>query len=72
MGAAVGVVGCLQAAEVLKILLGLAGKEGSVLDIDALRGSTRRLRFDPREGCPSCRGRTSTAKVGSERRGQGA
>jgi molybdopterin/thiamine biosynthesis adenylyltransferase len=53
LGAVTGVVGSLQAAEVLKLLLGLPVEAG-LLQYDALAGSLRRVRFERREDCAAC------------------
>ncbi len=49
-----GVVGSLQAAEVIKLVLGMVDLRGRLLTVDIKDASTRALRFtrDPR--CPTC------------------
>ncbi len=52
LGALPGVVGTLQATEVLKLLLGIGEPLiGRVLRLDALAGRVRELRFGRRAGC---------------------
>ena len=54
-GAVAGVVGTMQATEVLKELLGLGeGLAGSLLLYDALSASVRRIRAKRDPDCPLC------------------
>ena len=64
LGAAVGVVGCIQAAEAVKLLTG-AGEPlfGRVLSIDTLSMNTRVTSgFERDPSCPGCGGLKSTAE----------
>ena len=55
LGAVAGVVGSLQATEVLKELLGLgSGLSGRLLLYDALSAETRSISFARRADCPAC------------------
>lgn len=55
LGAVAGVVGSLQATEVLKELLGLgSGLAGRLLLYDALSAETRSISFARRADCPAC------------------
>ena len=55
LGAVAGVVGSLQATEVLKELLGLgSGLSGRLLLYDALSAETRLISFARRTDCPVC------------------
>jgi len=55
LGAVAGVVGTLQAVEVLKERLGIGESlSGTLLIYDALRASFHRIRFTKDENCPSC------------------
>jgi adenylyltransferase/sulfurtransferase len=57
LGALVGVVGSLQAAETLRILLRLDGsRPGGLLQIDVITGTFRRLVFETRSDCAACAG----------------
>jgi adenylyltransferase/sulfurtransferase len=55
LGAMCGVIGSLQAVEVMKVLLG-AGETltGRLLTVDAMGGSVRELMFRRDPGCPVC------------------
>lgn len=56
LGAVAGVVGTLQAVEVLKELLGLGdGLDGTLLIYDALRTRFHRIRIAKDPDCPNCR-----------------
>jgi molybdopterin-synthase adenylyltransferase len=56
LGAVAGVVGTLQAVEVLKELLGLGDSlDGTLLIYDALRTRFHRIRIAKDADCPSCR-----------------
>ena len=60
LGVLPGVIGCIQATEAIKLLLGVGEPlVGRLLTYDALEGSfhTYRVRRDP--GCPSCGARTN-------------
>lgn len=50
----VGVVGSLQAAEVIKLVVGMADLRGRLLAVDVKAGSTRTLQFDRDPRCPCC------------------
>jgi molybdopterin-synthase adenylyltransferase len=55
LGAFCGVVGSLQATEVIKELLGIGESlAGWLLVCDGLRGTFRRIRVRPDPGCPLC------------------
>lgn len=55
LGAVAGVVGTLQATEVLKELLGLGdGLSGTLLMYDALRADFHRIRIKRDPDCPTC------------------
>lgn len=55
LGPAAGVMGCLQAVEVVKELLGTGeGLSGTLLLYDALYADFRRIRLARRAGCPVC------------------
>jgi adenylyltransferase/sulfurtransferase len=55
LGVLPGIVGTLQAAEALKILLGIGRPlVGRLLLIDALAMDFREMRIEPRGGCPGC------------------
>jgi adenylyltransferase/sulfurtransferase len=55
LGAVAGVVGTLQATEVLKELLGIGeGLSGTLLMYDALRASFHRVKVPKDPACPTC------------------
>ena len=55
LGAVAGVMGTLQATEVLKELLGLGDSlSGRLMIYDALSGEVRTLKAKPRDDCPLC------------------
>jgi adenylyltransferase/sulfurtransferase len=55
MGAMAGVIGSLQALEVLKEILGIGlSLAGALLLVDGLLGHTRRLRLAKNPACPCC------------------
>lgn len=55
LGAVAGVIGTLQAVEVLKLLLGLGEPlAGRLLLYDALSASIEEVRYRRRPNCPSC------------------
>ena len=61
LGAVAGVVGTLQATEVLKEILSLGDSlSGSLMIYDALRTSFYRIRVPRDPNCPSCGGQTGT------------
>jgi len=67
IGPVPGVIGCFQAAEAMKVLLGrgepLAGR---ILEVDLLAGSVRTIQVRPRTGCPACaRASWSRARKGA-------
>ena len=49
-----GVVGSLQAAAVLRLLLGVPGGGGRFVAVDVKEGGTRTLRFERDPACPAC------------------
>ncbi len=49
-----GVVGSLQAAEVLKLLWGIPALVGRFVAVDIKQGATKTLRFDSDPACPCC------------------
>jgi adenylyltransferase/sulfurtransferase len=54
----VGVVGALQAAEALKLLMGIGlSLSGRLLLYDALAAEWRQIRLKRDPACPVCRGR---------------
>lgn len=55
IGPVPGVIGCFQAGEALKVLLG-CGKPlaGRILEVDILEGSVRSIGVRPRRGCAAC------------------
>jgi molybdopterin/thiamine biosynthesis adenylyltransferase len=56
LGAVAGVVGTLQAVEVLKEILGLGNSlDGTLLIYDALRTQFHRIRIAKDQDCPACR-----------------
>jgi sulfur-carrier protein adenylyltransferase/sulfurtransferase len=64
LGAVPGIIGALQAAEILKLLLGVGEPLiGRLLIFDALRGEFRSLRFEKDPECPAC-GRDRDALAG--------
>jgi molybdopterin-synthase adenylyltransferase len=60
LGPVVGVLGALEAALALQLLLGEARAAGVLWSYEALSGSLRRRRMRPRPGCPLCEGRITT------------
>jgi adenylyltransferase/sulfurtransferase len=57
LGPAAGVLGCLQAVEVVKEIIGIGDSlSGTLVLYDALGTALRRVRFARREGCPLCGG----------------
>jgi molybdopterin/thiamine biosynthesis adenylyltransferase len=53
-----GIVGCMQAAEALKLIMGIGDNlVGRLLLIDALSGEFRTVRFKRDPACPECRTR---------------
>lgn len=57
LGALAGVVGLMQAMEVLKLVLGIGRPLlGSMLLYDGLNASTRQLRLERQASCPACGG----------------
>lgn len=61
LGAVAGVIGTLQAVEVLKELLGIGESlSGTLLLYDALRAGFHRVRFARDETCPGCGGSPAT------------
>ncbi len=65
MGAFCGVVGSLQATEVIKEILGIGDSlAGWLLLADALSGTFRRIRVPPDPGCPLCGDAPSIVDLG--------
>ncbi|HEV8679283.1 MAG TPA: ThiF family adenylyltransferase, partial [Stellaceae bacterium] len=62
LGAVAGVMGTLQAVEVLKELLGLGDSlDGTLLIYDALRAHFHRIRIAKDPECPTCGTATASA-----------
>jgi len=62
LGAIAGVLGTLQAVEVLKELLGLGDSlDGTLLIYDALRARFHSIRIPKDVDCPTCGARTAVA-----------
>jgi sulfur-carrier protein adenylyltransferase/sulfurtransferase len=60
LGVMPGIMGCLQASETLKLILGLGQPlSGQLLLFDALSGDFRKLRLVPDPACPDCAGQAS-------------
>lgn len=57
LGPVVGVLGALEAALALSLLLGKRGAAGTLFSYDALAGSLRRRKLGRRPGCALCEGR---------------
>lgn len=55
LGAAVAVIGGLLARTALDLARGAPGGELLVVDDAAISAAPRRVRYNPRPGCPSCR-----------------
>lgn len=51
-----GIVGCIQAAEALKLLIGLPGLQGRLIRMNALTMEWRETRLAPDPHCPVCFG----------------
>ncbi len=65
LGAVAGVMGTLQAVEVLKELLGIGESlDGTLLMYDALRAAFHRVAVPKDPDCPSCGGSTSLSLAG--------
>ncbi|HET6520044.1 MAG TPA: molybdopterin-synthase adenylyltransferase MoeB [Geminicoccaceae bacterium] len=70
LGALAGVMGCLQATEVLKELLGIgASLSGTLVLYDALDTELRRIRVRRDPDCPLCGGGAAAAATGEDGRG---
>ena len=56
LGALAGVIGAMQAAEAIKLLLGAGGRapDGRLVTYDAWTGRTREIEVSPRTGCTGC------------------
>ncbi len=54
LGPLVGVVGALQAAEAIKLLLGLTGPPGALWTFDLYRGRARVVMIPTHSSCPVC------------------
>ena len=60
----VGIIGCMQAAEALKLLVGIRSNAVNRLAIyDGLSGDWRHMRLTRDPGCPVCGGNMATAAV---------
>ena len=57
IGPAPFVIGSLEAAEAMKILVGAEEVNRDLIFIDVWRGTFQRLRVNPRQDCPACQGR---------------
>jgi len=57
IGPAPFVIGSLEAAEAMKILVGAEEVNHDLIFIDVWRGTFQRLRVNPRQDCPACQGR---------------
>lgn len=58
IGSLCGVVGCLQATEVIKLILGLGTPlENRLLFFDGLRGTWEEMEVRKRQDCPDCGGK---------------
>jgi molybdopterin/thiamine biosynthesis adenylyltransferase len=58
IGSICGVVGCLQATEVIKLILGLGTLlENRLLFFDGLRGTWEEIEVGKRQDCPDCGGK---------------
>ena len=67
LGPLAGVIGCLQAVEVLKILLGHAGTlHGGLLTLDGSSMKSRRLQFSRNPNCAICGDRPSILELREE------
>ncbi|MFO1152402.1 MAG: molybdopterin-synthase adenylyltransferase MoeB [Rhodospirillales bacterium] len=72
LGAFCGVIGSLQATEVIKELLGIGESlAGWLLVCDGLRGTFRRIRVRPDPGCPLCGERPVIGDLGEDLSGDG-
>jgi adenylyltransferase/sulfurtransferase len=55
MGAAVGMLGCISALEVLKLIAGIGETlTGRLLIVDGLGGRFREMTAERNPGCPVC------------------
>lgn len=63
LGPVVGVLGALEAALAVQLLLGEARAAGVLWSYEALSGRLRRRRVRARPGCPLCEGRISTLEA---------
>lgn len=62
LGVMPGIMGCLQASETLKLLLGIGRPlSGQLLLFDALGAEFRKVRLVPDPACPDCKGRSGPA-----------
>ncbi len=73
LGPLVGMVGSVQAAEAIKLLVGMGEPlTGRLLSVDALRMQWQTIRFRQDPGCPVCSRRARPAVARSVRADQGA
>ncbi|MFO1129072.1 MAG: molybdopterin-synthase adenylyltransferase MoeB [Rhodospirillales bacterium] len=71
LGAFCGVLGSLQATEVIKELLGIGESlAGWLLVCDGLRGTFRRIRVRPDPGCPLCGERPTIVDLNNNHQGE--
>jgi adenylyltransferase/sulfurtransferase len=57
------VVGALQSAEAIKILIGAKEINRDIIFIDVWEGTFHRLKVHPRKDCPACQGRYDFLQV---------
>ncbi len=63
IGAAPFVIGSLQSAEAIKILVGAAEVSREVIVIDVWEGTFDRFKVEPRQDCPACQGNYEFLRV---------
>lgn len=72
LGAMAGVMGSLQATEVLKEILGIGDSlAGKLLIVDALSSTFRKVRLPPDPGCPLCGEHPGIIDLSAHRDGDG-
>ncbi len=57
------IIGCLQSAEAMKILVGAEKINRDLIAIDVWQGTFRRLKINPRQDCPACHGKYEFLQV---------